>query len=174
MSESEEKKYIVEFLNRMNTQDNRCTATPFYYVIRSADYIPHIHQSDADRYAAHDRYAGGECYYTADSLAELFVKIPREYLHIPDDFKISDLEEMDDYDIQACIERKHEVYYQKKTWKESGVFLTETDAMAHLKANSHHYSDDAHTYVHHIWRAPELENFIRCLFKYFEVEQVRK
>ena len=36
----DDKETIVKFLEQMSTQDNRATAFPIFYVIRSAKWIP--------------------------------------------------------------------------------------------------------------------------------------
>ena len=56
---------------------------------------------------------------------------------------------------------------------ERGMFLTETDAKKHLEHNHYHYSENAHTFIKHVWRAPELEAFFEALFSHFEVEMPR-
>jgi len=49
------------------------------------------------------------------------------------------------------------------------MFLTEKDAKEHLSRNNYHYSDWAHTYVKHAWRADYLEEFFKALFKHFNI-----
>jgi len=68
-----------------------------------------------------------------------------------------------EYDLEKCD------YIDQ--WEERGMFLTETDAKNHLKANYYHYSEDAHTYVKHSWRAPDLKKFFQALYKYFSLEK---
>ena len=62
----------------------------------------------------------------------------------------------------------------KERWDERQMFLTETDAEQHLKLNYYHYSLDAHTYVKHAWRAPELDQFIKDLMCFFEIQENKK
>ena len=43
------------------------------------------------------------------------------------------------------------------------MFLTLREAEEHLKANSHHYSTEAHVYCMHAWRSPEVTQLIKLL-----------
>lgn len=43
------------------------------------------------------------------------------------------------------------------------MFLTLREAKKHLKANSHHYSTEAHVYCMHAWRSPEVTQLIKLL-----------
>ena len=127
---------ITAFLKKMSTQDNRGTAFPIYFVVRSSE-----------KCAAYPGN-GDTNYYDEDH----------------------NLISQEDY--EAAEERGETVYTcdEEMRWTEHGMFLTETDAEYHLKANGHHYSKDAHTYVKHVFRAPELEAFLLALFKHFGVE----
>lgn len=61
-----------------------------------------------------------------------------------------------------------ETGYKRTTmlsWMDFRLFLTESDAKQHLEANRHRYTEKAHIYVKHIWRAPHLENFLNNLCK---------
>ncbi len=48
-------------------------------------------------------------------------------------------------------------------WREDGLFFTDSGAKNHLKANRHRYPAEAHTYVKHIFRAPEMEKLFETL-----------
>ena len=129
------KRIIKEFLQKMNSQDNRCTAAPYFYVIRTQVEIPSpTYNCDYTRF-----YWNSESY---DNLED----IPEEYRH-----------------------EAHE-YGVTKGWENKGMFLTEEDAEDHLKKNHYHYSDNAHTYVSHAWRAPRLNEFFMALFDEYEIE----
>lgn len=60
-------------------------------------------------------------------------------------------------------------YLDGDSWRMSSGL--EEDAERHLRLNHYHYSKNAHTYVDHAWRAPELKQFFEALFKEFNVDQ---
>ncbi|MDD2772729.1 MAG: hypothetical protein PHP45_03425 [Elusimicrobiales bacterium] len=133
---------IKAFLQQMSTQDNRGTGFPIFYVIRTSTWKP----TDEERTGGESKIiwwdSGNEMEYSE-----------AKYAKLPDARK-SKCE-------RVCVE---------KTWREEGLFLTETDAKGHLTQNHYHYSDDAHTFVKHAFRAPELERFLTALFQYFDVK----
>jgi hypothetical protein len=45
------------------------------------------------------------------------------------------------------------------------MFLTQIDAENHLRANDHHYHEEARTYCMHGWRNPRFERLIKILSK---------
>ena len=117
---------IRSFLEEMAAQDNRATAFPYYYVIRTwcRDYCSY-HDSDHDV----------EC---------------------------------------SCVEEPSPNiigHVSGGSWVERGMFLTESDALGHLERNSYHYSNKAHTYVNHAWRATQLKEFLGALFEYFDMDK---
>lgn len=152
-----DKETIVEFLKKMSTQDNRCTAFPFYYVINTAKWTI----TDED-YASGDyriRYVNEENH--EDVIDE------EEWESRPEcESDLTEEQKDDGISAQDAYKRFCEV----KTWQEEGLFFTETDAQRHLELNHYHYSPDAHTYVKHVWRAPELEEFLLAIFRHFGVE----
>jgi len=148
MSDSPEKT-IRDFLKKIAEQDNRSTRSPYFYVIRSEIRVS-APACNADEIEV---YWDGDTYESMEALEEYLEK--NEYSENQKDDVLSEAEE----------------YGIRKEWKESGMFLTETDAERHLEANYYHYSKNAHTYVKHSWRAPELKDFIQALFKHFEVDK---
>lgn len=139
---------IKSFLTKMVTQDNRSTAFPFYYVIRSEVQEPApVENCDFTMWYLYDSSYG--------SLDELVACLKK-----------------DGHSNEEIKEFKQEAqeYGVKKRWERRGMFLTETDAEDHLKLNHYHYSHNAHTYVEHAWRAPELTEFFSALLKHFDIK----
>ena len=152
---------IREFLEKMSTQDNRATAWPFYYIIRTSDW-----RVTEDGYGGDggDEGSDSKTVYVYEDNPECQIS-QEEYDKLPDTEEGVD---HDDDDCKGCKEDYREVHLAR-IWREEGLFLTETDAKGHLERNSYHYSKDAHTYVKHVWRAPELEEFLRALFRKYDV-----
>jgi len=68
-------------------------------------------------------------------------------------------------------EKEYEIYWEKQKWREECCFFTDSEAKAHLKANDYHYSSDAHTYVKHFWRAPQVERFFEAVITVCDLEE---
>lgn len=142
---------ITEFLTKIAKQDNRGTASPYFYVIRTSSWI-----------TAQEEHAEKTEYRCEDS-----------------DMMFDSEEEARKYYIESeCDEDEVEKkvadlspIHQQKVWNEECMFLTDEEAKRHLKSNYYHYSKDAHTYVKHCWRAPDLKEFIQALYGYFNVEK---
>lgn len=144
---SSNEQIIKEFLTKMATQDNRGTAFPIYYVIRTENEVhAPLENCDYTRW-----YYIDSSYESLDELKEQM----RQWDYSEEEIKKSIRE--------ACE------YGVKKVWEKRGMFLTETDAEQHLKLNHYHYSSNAHTYVEHAWRAPELTGFFHALFDHFGI-----
>lgn len=157
----ENELIIKEFLKRIASQDNRITAAPYFYVIRTAVERPAVKGCGDNKY-----------YYDPDNAERVFESLD-EY--------IIERKEVEDYENLTAIQKEEfdekmeyveydlESYETVNDWVEKGMFLTETDAKGHLVRNHYHYSSDAHTYVKHCWRAPEMKEFFIALFNYFEI-----
>ena len=144
------KDEIIKFLTEIKEQDNRSTASPIYFVIRTATYVP------TDKDYGYDKIT----YYDNDDCREWESK---------EAFEAEMTEEgLDEEEIEHKFSKFSECA-AKLIWEEKGMFLTETDAKHHLKANNYHYSQDAHLYVKHAWRAPDLAEFFKNLNEYFGV-----
>lgn len=141
------EEIIKNFLKQIATQDNRGTALPYFYVIRTEveDSAP-LENCDETKVYWNDQ--------SFDSMEDLE----------------KDLTE-NGYDEEAIKEAMNEAceYGIKKRWDERNMFLTEQDAENHLIANNYHYSHNAHTYVKHAWRAPHLAEFMKALTEHFGV-----
>lgn len=138
---------IVEYLKKMSSQDNLSTAFPFFWVIRDVKYLP----TDADYHWNKVIYLNEESgeEISQDEWDALPTERNNDCEQIQDDFR--------------------EVYLMK-TYEESGMFLTHEDAKNHLSKNYYHYSEEAHPYLKHAWRAPLMEEFFDNLFQYFNVK----
>jgi len=151
---SKDDEVIRDFLKAMSTQNNRGTAFPIYYVIRTAEWVITEEGYGDDRVT----YVEKDCYENTITQEE-WEKLP-EY----------EEDAVEDADGNTLCQESFKAFYEKKIWREHDVFLTETDAEWSLKANSHHYSKDAHTYVKCAGRAPELKEFLLALFHRYGIE----
>ncbi len=143
---------IKSFLLEMATQDNRCTATPFYYTIRTE---------------VEDSAPTDNCDFTRVHWQdESFESKEEMEKQLKDDGYTDD-------QIESALRESCE-YGVRKRWEKRGMFLTESDAKSHLKLNYYHYSHNAHDYVEHAWRAPALEQFFKDIFEHFEIKEQKR
>lgn len=154
---------IVSFLEKMASQDNRCTRGLYYYVIEDEEeYQADIQNCDETRFSYDDvEYASED-----DMVTQITAQYKKDH-DMDGDY------EHHDEDLSKIIEtaKWEGTEYGIKTRKTyDRLFLTETDAKEHLRLNKYHYSPKARTYVKHAWRAPELENFFKSLFKHFDID----
>ena len=156
----EAKKFVQEFITEMNGQDNRMTATPYFYVIKTAHWVSSYHDGEGDRCTLIKDCETCAC---EKSEEEVFHSFRNEYEGETeeDSAKIKD---MDDYDLKCWLEdNEYSIYWENHMWREEGCFFTESEAENHLKSNHYHYSQDAHTYVKHFWRAPNVKKFFKSV-----------
>lgn len=137
---------IKEFLTKIAKQDNRATAAPYFYVIRTEVE----RQAPVENCEYTKLYWDGDEYDSKEDIVESLEGCSEEYIETA-------LYEATEYGIS-------------KEWVEKGMFLTEDDAKEHLRRNHYHYSSNAHTYVKHAWRAPELESFFKALFLEYKID----
>jgi hypothetical protein len=147
---------IRGFLEKMSTQDNACTAWPVFFVIRDASWA-----ITDEAYATGDyriRYVNKECCEDVIT-AEEYDKLPARYDDVSADDRLHG----------KCSQEEYKRFCERNLWQHRGLFLTRTDAEQHLELNRHHYSSQAHVYADHVWRAPELEEFLRALHDTYNI-----
>lgn len=166
-------EYVSNFIKQMNEQDNRSTATPYFYQIEDIDYVASYHEDEWDRLVV---VKDCEPVATGETIQEICSQLIEDERFTENDFVDADGDGVDFiWELEDKLQSSDmQVYREKKTEKYSGCFFTETDAKAHLESNSHHYSSEARTYVQHCWRAPELEQFFKSVGEICGVSYQRK
>lgn len=144
---------IINYLEEMKISDNRSTADIFYYVIRTEKTI-YLDCECYDGKEGEERFIYQDEIYTKEELRTAYYekKLGKR-----------------DFEVFLCV--APERVFAHKVWKHENMFLTEKEAKEHLRINHYHYSENAHTYVEHAWRSPEMLKFFKNLFKYFNVEK---
>lgn len=145
MEKEEAKAFLQNFIKKINTQDNRGTASPYFYVIQDIkeyrdDNNPEFHVLFDEEYSE---------LYRADWEDGLLAAVMEG-------------EGLTEEEAEEFIE-KHDKCGMSTHWEEKGCFFTESDAKGHLESNAHHYSNRARTYVKHFWRAPEVHDFFKAI-----------
>jgi len=143
---------IENFLTEMSKQDNRATASPFYYVIMTGydQILPEGH-------GGNDKFYCSDLENDFDSMEELYACAVDNGRTMEEAEKLSVRE--------YSVERK---------FREECMFLTESEANRHFKLNRYHYTHDAYVYLKHAWRAPQLEEFFNALFDEYGIERQKR
>lgn len=132
--------FARSLVSEIEGQDNRCTASPYFYVIRDKEVraVPDG-CGDEKRY-----YWDGDQYTVAEVLEHFPGKDIDQVLH-----ENSDIWAMD-------------VNVVRFTPENHNVFLTEKACRQHLDQNRHHFTDPS-DYVRHAFRNPEMEGVVAAL-----------
>lgn len=187
----EERGFLLALQKELNTQDTLCQADPRFWVIKDyervygtldGDPIVIIDGEDYDSFEAlrpimeeiiEDEYA---CLY--DEVKYEVTESSYGFSGFAGSARIAcsgrdgDAEELEFfYDTDDCIRflEDHGFSAESCLYKSQGkicpdtFFMTYKEAAAHLKANAHHYSDEAHPYAMTAWRSPEVEKLWKIL-----------
>ncbi len=167
MNEIDAKVFLQNMIIEINTQDNRSTATPFFYVIRSRVWVSAYNEGEGDRVVFVNNN-DPEDQIKEESLQAAINAYREEMLEYEEDFEKTDSE------IEDILSSEYSEHWENKAWEERNCFFTEKEAELHLKANYYHYSRDAHTYVKHFWRAPDVKKFFEAVGDLCGVKYERK
>lgn len=143
----EEYEFLKSLSHELNTQDNRLTANPYYYTVKTvrkmaapegydigeAQYIDSYYNVYETREAALEALRSGEYGVVAD----------------PEDYIDDNFTEFGTYEI----------------YQHENVFLTLKGYEDHMRLNKHNYPNDATSYVNYANRNPEMTKLINILRK---------
>lgn len=138
--------FLKSLIQEIDSQSNRATASPYYYVIqvRKERIAPVGNKGDKTLYW-HD----GE-YMEADDWADsLDFESEEKFL--------AWWEEEHPYEEPLEVE-----YYRGDANIHSNVFFTEKACHKHIEQNHYHFIEP-HSYVKHAWRNPEMENLFKAI-----------
>jgi len=146
--ETPDLDFIKDVISRMNTQDNRGTAAPYFYQIETFERMTSV---DGDFLW----YLDDTKLYTDDDIKEYLIDHECDLENDP---------------IKVIEDLGFEKWHFERKGVLKGFFLTEDAAKQHLKCNDYHYSHDARTYVSHAWRSPEFMDFIEAVARLVEMQ----
>lgn len=156
----EDMEFLKGLMTRINTQDNRCTASPFYYTIETQvkTFVPE---------------GNGTCtwHYIDDSREEIEEGSEAQHLleyHLEEyqaAFEIyEEGEELDEWQCSDLLEKLgYTRYYWEYRPKYEGFFMTEESANHHIEINGHNLGHRARTYIKHAHRCPEYKQLLDVL-----------
>lgn len=165
-------EFLRDVMQRMNTQDNRCTATPYFYQIENFKNVTSI---DGDFEWVLDCEENVDC--NEDLNKYLMEHHEEKYKEYCENIAGTDYVEEDlcEFEVECLFEELgyYKWHYERKS-ELIGFFLTEDAAKHHMEINGHNYSHDARTYVSHAFRSPEFEQFLKAVGEIVGVEYKRK
>lgn len=149
---------LLEISKEMQTQDNRCTASPYYACIQTKEKN---YRQDCD----------GEVivYHTDDYDSEFDFDELKQYCEDRDIEIPEDLDWDDHYDVNDFISENTTLIQGSYDWKykTQNVFFTTKACENHIKQNHYHYNDPR-SYIEYAFRNPEMEliqKFLLSLYK---------
>ncbi|MEH7760135.1 hypothetical protein V7417_05380 [Bacillus pumilus] len=149
-------QFLKELQQELKTQDVDCQAAPRFWVVGDYEWVE-ANEGNAERYSVYLPNAA-ESYSV-----EGYIESAKEDGEFSDE-QLKELDECNnDYDeilewIQKYEDEGAELFPEKKVHikKVSTFFITKEEAKKHIKANSHHYTSEAHTYAMTAWRATKV------------------
>lgn len=159
----EEIQFLKELQKEMNTQDNAGQADPRYWTIRNYKRIYGDSLNNPEGisiYDADDHTEIIDVEYRMFCSSEMADDVIKALLENDYALSFEDIELIQNtWNLESLVEALNELNFTVVEYEEypsdEGVFLTHKAAQEHLKANSHHYSENAHTYALTAWRSNE-------------------
>lgn len=159
-------EFLMEMSKRMNTQDNRATATPFMYIIQVDKEIPCPDACGTTKLINNE----GDEWDLEEAKEEYETEI-REY------FKVTDKEILSDKMIETYLietEQACKVNYRIEQVPADGLnvntFFTEEAVKRHIAQNHYHYIAPQ-VFIVHAWRNPEMEMIHKFLKELVESKE---
>ncbi len=151
MTKTEAMDFLKELVKEIDSQDNRCTADPYYYTIQTKEWRPVPDGCSGPHGESREIWVENGDNSTFDSKEELIKQL-----------KENSDEDITDKEIENIIEEDYTQYTEGAFDKYENFFLTEKACEKHIKLNAYHYNEP-HSYVDHTWRNPEIENLIKAI-----------
>lgn len=177
-------EFLSKLVDQINNQDNRCTAMPYFYVIKTQKWR-----------VAKEGYGTGEtrtCRVDFDGdptpfySKEEFVAWYSDYYGKPtqptplDEYEKTDPQAVESFnrewqeynrELALLVERAErrwedlEELEEEKYDEEDNVFLTEEGFKEHVRLNGHNLGrhGEYYSYVKHAFRNPEMENLLLAI-----------
>lgn len=173
----EDKDFIINLANEMQTQDTRCTAQPYGLVITTEHIVSGMDSDYIDTFFYLDR--ANEIEYYEEDLSEMIVDLEgwmdedeyKDMLSDVDKYKVdsfyrfsmfcgeyipSDWDKIG-YIVQSTADSTNGCY-------EGNFFLTEKSANEYIERNNHNLNKPG-TYGIHLYRNPEMKRLYDIIFK---------
>lgn len=157
--------FLKELNNRIETQSSRCTAKPYFLVIKRIKW----------------RVAHDDCYSGESKVVR--VDHDNDYLQF-DNFEeykqhCIDAHFNEDFDLKKCEKDWEDLpsYTMEKYEEEDNVFLTDKGYEEHLQQNEHnikHGCVEYYSYLKHAFRNPEMEGIFKAIKEIGEANDTKR
>lgn len=149
-------KFLMDLSHELNTQDHRCTATPYFFQIQETKEIP-----TGDGLGESVWVCDGEIHLRTDEdIKEAIFEYKEWDFESEEDCKKFD--DLHEYEIEEILENNYRKYDITTEDVYTNAFLTEKACKKHISANSHHYNQPQ-DFLTHAFRNPELEKLFEFL-----------
>jgi hypothetical protein len=172
VTQEEALKFLSDFMERYNSQDNRATATPYYYVIKckrwrvcaegySNGETRRVRISeDGEETGTFRGYVRERMNSYKEDLRELTIDgmfgAPKERLRAMMAKRKEELEK-----IKGNWEELEEIELEAY-WEDYNVFFTEEGYRQHIAQNKHNLPEH-HSYIYHAFRNPEIAGLLEAI-----------
>lgn len=142
--------FLMELSKEINTQDNRATAKPYFFQIRTQEEV-HVAEGCGTKCWHYD----GSKIVTEDEINETIA----EYKEL----NVENIEGLPDYEKEEILE---DAGWQKANFdykdEYQNAFLTAKACKEHIRLNHYHYHEPV-DYLTHAFRNPELEMVLKFI-----------
>ncbi len=177
---TEPLEWLRNFITEINNQDNRITASPYYFTLRCPKKETGIDDDYAEGYAWYDANNSWEVTNLVNTLWEYWEEDEEGDLQavLKDndcDVEIKTSADIDDNVVEILAEHFgwRKVNY-RITYEYKHFFFTEKACLQHLAQNKHHYPEGTDTYVDCAWRNPEIMALLENIGKLVGVEYLKR
>jgi hypothetical protein len=168
MLTKEEKDFIKNLSNEMNTQDNRCTVQPFALVLEEKEMriVPDGYSYETICFWNETQYNDDEWDEFIDDLKEYYEDDKDDKELIEDILEYNDFTAFKDSFEASQIEANIQYVTREYEIKEQSVnfFLTEKAYNQHIQENGHNLNEPI-SYGIHLKRNTEMETLIKIIHK---------
>lgn len=151
---------LINISREMLSQDNRSTASPYFFQVRTTEKVPPWGDNSGEFVMFIDDE--GTEYENKEDFLSLFES---HGIDVPDDFNYrfkTDLYDLVEEYFPTLVKIEYNLDY-----KYENIFFTESACKSHIESNSHNYNSPV-DYISYAFRNPELEiiqNFLISLSK---------
>lgn len=151
-------EFLINLSKELNIQDNRCTASPYFFQIQEEKLIPTGEGMGNEIWVHDDIVLRNE-----NDIKEAIFDYKEWNVDNEEHQKMYN--ELSNFDIDDILEENFIKHYETTQLTYQNAFITEKACKEHIRLNSYNYTNPV-DYLSHAFRNPELEkllNFIKKL-----------
>jgi len=186
MNKEQGLEFLSQLVDKIKAQDNRCTAKPYFYVVRTKRWrlCKEGYGSGDTRTGWVDHSGDPDVYYSKEEFVKSYLERHDYELSPPeplDQFELADPQCVGTYNLE-CAKYAEEVeklkndaedafeeleeFEEEEYYTEDNVFFTQEAYEEHVRLNGHNLGKrgvDYHSYVKHAFRNPEMEKLFTAI-----------